>query len=357
MKQILLLFITVLCMAELNGQSLTKNQKLMVDSLMQQYDGDSLPSASLVILRGEKVLYKKSYGMADMEKGRKASPSTNYRLASVSKQFTAAAVLRLIEKKKFTLQTTLTDIYKDFPGYGKHITIHHLLNHTSGIVDYEALIPDSATIQVTDADVLKMMKGIDSVYFAPGEKYQYSNTGYALLAMIVEKYSGMKYPDYLKKYIFTPAGMKKTLAFVDGYNSVPNRAYGYSIRMDTVRRTDQSVTSAVLGDGGIYSNIDDLIKWNNAILKNKVISAKSWALACSRKELNDGSAVNYGYGWHLKTWRGYECVYHTGSTIGFRNILYRIPSEKLTVILLTNRNAGAREDMAEKVLSVVLKEK
>lgn len=200
-----------------------------------------------------------------------------------------------------------------------------------------------------------MMKGIDSVYFKPGEKYQYSNTGYALLAMIVEKFSGMKYPAYLRKYIFGPASMKFSVAYVESENTVPNRSYGYSIRMDTVWRTDQSVTSAVLGDGGIYSSVDDLIRWNGMILKNRIISKKSWALACSRKTLNDSSAVNYGYGWHLKTWRGYECVYHTGSTIGFRNILYRIPSEKLTVILLTNRNSGAREDMAEKLMSVVLR--
>lgn len=354
MKYLFTIVLFIMALTSVNSQSLSKTQKAAIDSLMAQYAGDSLPSASLAILRGEKVLYKKSYGMADIEAGKKASSKSNYRLASVSKQFTAAAVLQLIEKKKFTLQTTLSDIYKDFPEYGRGITIHHLLNHTSGLVDYEALIPDSATVQVKDADVLAMMKGIDSVYFKPGEKYQYSNTGYALLAMIVEKFSGMKYPAYLRKYIFGPASMKFSVAYVESENTVPNRSYGYSIRMDTVRRTDQSVTSAVLGDGGIYSSVDDLIRWNGMILKNRIISKKSWALACSRKTLNDSSAVNYGYGWHLKTWRGYECVYHTGSTIGFRNILYRIPSEKLTVILLTNRNSGAREDMAEKLMSVVL---
>lgn len=350
----IIIFFSFSAMTSLLAQSLTKKQKAQIDFLMSAYDGSTLPSASLAVMMGDKVVYKKSYGMADLEAGKKAASGTNYRLASVSKQFTAAAVIRLIEKKKLSYQTTLTEIFPGFPDYGKAITVHHLLNHTSGLVDYEDLIPDSVTIPVLDADVLRIMTGIDSVYFAPGEKYQYSNTAYALLALAVEKYSGMKYPDYLKKYIFTPSGMKNTLAYVNGYNEVPNRAYGYSIRLDTARRTDQSVTSSVLGDGGIYSNIDDLTAWCTALNNGKLLTRKSWALATTRKQLNDGTPVNYGYGWHLKKWRGMEAVWHSGSTIGFRNVLYRIPEKKLSVIILTNRNSGTNEDSAEKIIAVIL---
>lgn len=352
----LLIIIFLSAMASLQSQSLTKKQKAQIDSLMAAYDGSMLPSASLAVMIGNKVVYKKSYGMADLETGKKAASKTNYRLASVSKQFTAAALIRLIEKKKLSYKTTLTEIFPGFPDYGKVINVHHLLNHTSGLVDYEELIPDSVTVPVLDADVLTLMKEIDSVYFKPGEKYQYSNTAYALLALAVEKYSGMKYPDYLKKYIFTPLGMKNSLAFVNGYNKVPNRAYGYSIRLDTVRRTDQSVTSSVLGDGGIYSNIDDLTAWCKALNDGKLLSKSSWTLTASRNLLNDGTMVDYGYGWHLKKWKGMETVWHTGSTIGFRNVLYRIPEKKLSVIILTNRNSGTREDSAEKILSIVLEE-
>lgn len=351
-----LIIIIFSAMTTLQPQSLTKDQKSRIDSLMSAYDSDTLPSASLAVMMGNKVVYKKSYGMADLETGKQATSKTNYRLASVSKQFTAASIILLIEKKKLGYQTKLTEIFPEFPSYGEVITVHHLLNHTSGLVDYEELIPDSVTIPVLDADVLRIMKGVDSVYFKPGEKYQYSNTAYALLALAVEKYSRMKFPDFLKKYIFTPSGMKNTLAFVNGYNTVPDRAYGYSIRLDTARRTDQSVTSSVLGDGGIYSNIDDLTAWCQALNNGKLLTKKSWMLATSRKQLNDGSAVDYGYGWHLKTWRGMETVWHTGSTIGFRNVLYRIPEKKLSVIILTNRNSGTREDSAEKILSIVMEE-
>lgn len=356
MNKHFLIFFMITAITSLNAQSLTPLQKQRIDSLMSAYNGDTLPSASLTVLMGSKVVYKKSYGMADLELKKKATAKTNYRLASVSKQFTAAAVIRLIEKKKLSYQTTLSEIFTGFPDYGKTITIHHLLNHTSGLVDYEDLIPDSVTIPVLDADVLTIMKGIDTVYFKPGEKYQYSNTAYALLALVVEKYSGMKYPDYLQKYIFTPLGMHSTLAYVNGYNKVPKRAYGYSIRLDTARKTDQSVTSSVLGDGGIYSNIEDLTAWCIALNNGKLLTKKSWELATTRKQLNDGSAVDYGYGWHLKTWKGMEAVWHTGSTIGFRNVLYRIPEKKLSVIILTNRNSGTREDSAEKILSVVLEQ-
>lgn len=348
------IFLLIVTMNASYAQKLTKTQKLRIDSLMTAYTGDTVPSASLAVMIGNTVVYKKSYGMADLEAKKKAGSKTNYRLASVSKQFTAAAVIRLIEKKKLGYRTTLTEIFPGFPDYGKGITVHHLLNHTSGLVDYEELIPDSVTIPVQDADVLTLMKGIDSVYFLPGEKYQYSNTAYALLALAVEKYSCMKYPDYLKKYIFTPLGMKNTLAYVNGYNKVPNRAYGYSIRLDTARRTDQSVTSSVLGDGGIYSNIDDLISWCKVLNGGKLLSKKSWMLATTRTMLNDSTPVDYGYGWHLKTWKGMETVWHTGSTIGFRNVLYRIPEKKLSVIILTNRNSGTREDSAEKIISVIL---
>ena len=166
----------------------------------------------------------------------------------------------LVEKGQLTLTTTLTDIFPGFPDYGKNITVKNLLQHTSGLIDYEDLIPDTATIQVKDKDVLDMIMQTDSTYFLPGSQHKYNNTGYALLSLIVEKISGKPFRDVLKDNIFTPLEMNNTVAYERNINDVKNRAYGYTVKEIRVDLTDQSITSAVLGDGGIYSSLNDLYK-------------------------------------------------------------------------------------------------
>ena len=163
-----------------------------------------------------------------MDEGVTASSATNYRLASVTKQFTAMAVMQLIEAGKLSFDDTLTTVFPDFPEYGSHITIRHLLNHTSGLRDYEGLIPSGQSEQVHDRDILALYKQQSSGSFTAGSRYRYCNGGYVLLGVIVETASGETFAGYLKKHIFEPLGMKNTVAFEDGISTVPNRAFGYS---------------------------------------------------------------------------------------------------------------------------------
>lgn len=319
------------------------------DALFEKYNQKLVPGAAVLVAVDGKVVWKKCFGFADIEDRIKIVPKTNFRLASVTKQFTAASILILIQKGLCRFDTKLTEVFEDFPEYGKRITIKNLLNHTSGLIDYEDLIPDTAKIQVKDEDVLRMMYGVDSTYFEPGTQFKYSNTGYALLSMVVEKISGRRFANFLEENIFKPLNMINTVAHEEGISIVSNRAFGYERIDSNWVRKDQSITSAVLGDGGIYSNVEDLLNWEQSLYTNTILSTELREKAMKRSELKNKEKINYGFGWHIKTYKGVEIIYHTGSTQGFRNVLYRVPSRKLCIIILTNRNEGEPETLADKI--------
>lgn len=323
-----------------------------VDSLFSEFNQDQCSGASVLVSINGQIVFEKSYGFANLEEKKRVETKTNFRLASVTKQFTAASIFILVQRELLKLETKLIDIFTDFPDYGNKITIKHLLTHTSGLIDYEDLIPDTATIQVKDADALRMMYEQSSTYFEPGTKFKYSNTGYALLAMVVEKISGISFAKFLEKKIFKPLQMNNTVAHEEGISAVNNRAYGYSQTDSGWIRKDQSLTSAVLGDGGIYSNVEELFKWEQSLYTNKILSDEICNEAMTRKTLNNGDKIDYGYGWHLKTYKGNEIVYHGGSTQGFRNVIYRVPAKKFTAIILTNRNEGEPEKIADQIFDI-----
>ena len=298
-----------------------------VDRLLSAYDGADRPGASVLVMRGSEVVLRESYGMADMEAGVAASPQTNYRLASVTKAFTAAAVLRAGVK----LSTPVRELLPSLPAKTDRITVEHLLTHSSGLIDYEDVIPDGTTAQLLDRDVLRLLEGEKRLYFEPGTSYRYSNSGYALLALIVEKVSGRSFREFLRERVFTPLGMRNT-----DVADVRNRAYGYSREASSWRRTDQSLTSAVLGDGGVYSSIDDMASWMAALDRGE------FAEAVVPRVDTDTAGMRYGYGWRISG----DMVHHTGETIGFRNAVLRLPRERVAVVVLTNRNEGEPIEIA-----------
>nr|WP_158987700.1 serine hydrolase domain-containing protein [Lysobacter panacisoli] len=320
-----------------------------IDALMRAYDG-KVPGASVLVLRDGEALVRRSYGRADLEAGIAATPTTNYRLASVSKQFTAASILLLAQDGKLTLDDPVRRWLPSLPAVADAITLRQLLTHTSGLIDYEDVMDATDTRQVHDADVLHLLEAQDRTYFAPGHGYRYSNSGYALLALIVERASGQRYADFLRTRIFVPLGMLDTVAFEDGISSVTHRAYGYSFEDGTWQRTDQSTTSAVLGDGGIYSSIDDLARWDAALYDQRLLSADSLRQAFMPATKTDEDDVEYGFGWRITG----ETLWHSGETIGFRNVIVRYPRQHLTVVVLTNRNEPEPYEMAKKIAALAL---
>lgn len=339
------LLIIIVSLAVMSCQR-TPEQK--IDRLFKAYTGN-VPGAALMVIHNGQPLIVKTYGVADLARQTAVTPQTNFRLASVTKQFTAMAILLLKERGRLDYDTDLKTIFPDFPAYGRQITIRHLLQHTSGLMDYEDLISDTAKRQVRDRDVLQMMLNQDSTYFPPGTQFRYSNSGYAVLAMVVEKLSGKSFSQFLKTEIFEPLGMHNTVAYEEGISTVPQRAFGYHIQGDTVLFSDQSLTSAVLGDGGIYSSLEDLYKWDQALYTEQLVSQGTLQAAFTP------GLENYGFGWYCDTYRARRRVYHTGSTCGFRNALLRFPDERLTIILLTNRREPDVQPLAERVFSIVAK--
>lgn len=305
-----------------------------VDALMQAYQGE-VPGASVLVLRDGQPVLRRSYGLADLEARIPATAATNYRLASVSKQFTAASILLLAEDGKLTLDDPVKQWLPSLPAAADRITLRHLLSHTSGLIDYEDVMPAQVQEQLHDADVLRLLEGQDRTYFPPGSAYRYSNSAYALLALIVGKASGLDFASFLRERIFKPLDMDNTLALEAGKSSVANRAYGHSEVDGSWVRTDQSSTSAVLGDGGIYSSIDDLSKWDAALYDERLLKAASLQQAFSpATTTNEPDVPHYGFGWRING----DVLWHSGESIGFRNVIVRNPKQRLTVVVLSNRN-------------------
>ncbi|MCK9409476.1 MAG: beta-lactamase family protein [Bacteroidetes bacterium] len=320
-----------------------------IDLILSDYALPNGPGASVLVMDRDSVIFKKSYGLASVKEQIPVTTSTNFRLASVTKQFTAMSVLLLKEQGKLSLDDKILKFFPDFPLYGKDITVRNLLNHTSGLIDYEDFVPDTQTYQVLDADCLRLMFNAESLYFPAGTQYRYSNTGYALLALIVEQISGNHYAEFVNENIFVKAGMTTTVAFEHGSSTVVNRAYGYSFIGSMWTETDQSNTSAVLGDGGIYSNVEDMSRWITSLWHFNFIPELQQQQAWSDGVLNDGTPIPYGMGWHTETYRGINHPHHAGSTRGFRNHLLLFPQRKMMIIILTNRNQGTPITEAKKI--------
>jgi CubicO group peptidase (beta-lactamase class C family) len=317
-------------------------------------DADAPGCAVLVSVDGE-TIFAEGYGVQSLETGEPNQPDTNFRLASVSKQFTAAAILRLRDQGKLQLDESLVDVFPDFPEYGRAITIRHLLGHTSGVRGYESLMPRDTTVPILDAGVYEIMAAQDSGNFAPGDQYSYSNSGYALLAGIVEARSGQKFADFLRDEFFVPLGMEGTVAFEQGRSTVPRRAYGYRRNDDgSWRLSDQSMTSSVLGDGGIYCSVEDYARWADAWFDGRVLSQESQELAWTTGKLNDGSTTNYGLGWSVEQVDGLTRIYHTGSTSGFNNCARLVPDRRLCVVVLSNRVGPEPAELAAQIETLLL---
>jgi len=310
------------------------------EDLLTEFDSRAAPGLSVMVIRNGRKLFARGYGLANLEDGIPCGLKTNFRLASLTKQFTAMAILILAQRRNLSLTEHLPDFFPELPRWGRNITVRHLLTHTSGVVDYEAVLPKGLTLPVLDQDVLRLLLRQDKTYFRPGAKYRYSNSGYALLALIVERRSGNTFARFLKDSIFAPLGMNGTLAYEEGVSTVPNRAFGYTRRAGGFALTDQGPTSSVLGDGGIYSSVSDLYQWDQSLYTEQLVCRRLREEACTPVKRTEFPGSGYGYGWFIGKYLGLKEIWHYGETVGFTTWIARFPERKLTVILLSNR-AGA----------------
>jgi CubicO group peptidase (beta-lactamase class C family) len=325
-----------------------------VDALLADFAKPDGPGASVIVALGDSIVFARGYGLADVEHRLPVTPSTSFRLASVTKQFTAAAILSLVEAGKLRLDDHLGDVLANVPAYAREVSVRQLLSHTSGIPDYEALLGGGDGPQVKDRDVLTLLHRAKRLYFTPGTSWRYSNSGYALLALIVERASGESFAQYLRHRIFDRAGMLAAVAYENGVDTVAHRAYGYSGHDGAWLRTDQNRTSAVLGDGGIYASAEELAHWSAALAHNAVLSAASFTAATSPATLASGEHTSYGYGWFLDSYHGQRRQRHEGDSIGFRTAIQRYPDVGLTVVVLANRGAAPIDALSDGVAAIFL---
>ena len=340
-----------------------------VDALFATVASSS-PGAAVVVIKGGGPVFERGYGVTDLRTLDKIDEHTNFRLASVTKQFTAMAIMLLVHDGKLRYDESLTDLFPEFPAYGKTITVRNLLNHTSGLLDYEDLMAkqygntrDDQIPQIKDAGVLALLEKASTTKFPAGTKWEYSNSGYCVLAMVVEKISGEGFGQFLHDRFFAPLQMTNTLAYEKGKNEVPNRAYGHTPQDHGFRETDQSSTSATLGDGGVYTSLTDMARWDDALQHYTLLSEKEMQPALTAVHPSGGHAeengrpVSYGFGWFVDPYQGHARVWHYGETVGFRTSIQRFPDDQLTVIVLCNRADLSAIDLALKTADLYLNRK
>lgn len=308
--------------------------------------------AAVLAIDGGEVLFEHCWGVRKLgvdgstAGGEPVTPATNFRMASVSKQFTATAVLTLVDRGKLSLDDPLSKFFADTPAYWDSITVHQLLTHTSGVPAYEGRIPRETTLQLSDYNVLAMLLDTNEPDFTPGTEWVYSNSGYVLLALIVEQVAKRPYHEYLRAEALEPLGMKRSINYLRGVNAPAERAYGHSRKRDrSWELTDQSVTSATRGDGSVYSNLHDLRLWAKALGNDSGVLSATTAKAMTSPQFKTtrGDESHYGYGLFIDKHRGERRLWHSGSTRGFSIMLQRFPDRDATVLILLNRSPSVDE--------------
>ena len=329
------------------GQNLSSSLQRILEKNYPEKIG---PGAVIYVFDGQEV-FTANTGLASLISKEKIGSHTSFRMASVSKQFTAYAIYQLANNKKLNLNQRI-DYY--FPTLNKTvgaITVKQLLNHSSGIADYEGLMGDKWTVQLTDADVLKIVEPANETYFPIGSKFRYSNTAYCLLALIVEKVTKQSYPSYMQKHVFDPLGMKNSL--IMSKERVPTaRAFGYHPEKGQFIFADQSLTSGTMGDGGVYTTASDYAIWLGYLSKllSNPTTKEFYLGKGNRFSVNQN--VDYSFGWFIgKDKNGEDILFHSGESTGFHNIVVYYPNKRMSVSMFSNRDdlklAGVFDEVME----------
>ncbi len=326
-----------------------------VDKLFAQWDKTTTPGCALAIIKDGQIIYKRGYGMAKLEDNIVMSPSKIFDIGSVSKQFTAACIAVLVEEGKISVNDDIRKYIPEMPNYEKPITISHLLHHTSGVRDYNALLslagfsPDSDCPTVEEAlEIICKQKRLN---FLPGEEFSYSNSGYFLLSCIVERVSGKSLNEFAQEHIFRPLGMTSTIFQDDHTQIIPNRATGYSpgpkgFKID-MSNWDET------GDGNVYTSVEDLFLWDQAFYSNKLGKSLMDNLQAVGV-LNNGKKLDYAFGLFIDEYKGLKTISHGGAWAGFRAGIVRFPEQKFSVICLANLSAINPSRLCLKVADIYL---
>lgn len=313
------------------GQDVTTRADALIKAEMEM---QKIPGVSLAVVKDGKPLIVKGYGLANLEHNVPVKPETIFQSGSVGKQFTAMAVMILVDEGKIDLDEKIGKYLGTVPDSWKNITVRHLLTHTGGMTDYTQDF--NLWQDYTEEELVKKAQAVPTA-FAPGERWQYSNLGYLTLGALIRKVSGKFYGDYLQERVFKPLGMT-TARVISEADIVPNRAMGYRLEKDELKHqhwvAPQFNTTA---DGALYLTVLDMIKWDEALSQGKLIKKASYDEMWTPVRLNNGRRANYGFGWMLdENANGHKVIEHGGAWQGFKAHIARYPDDKLTVIAFAN---------------------
>jgi len=364
------------------NQSPEKQQVEKLDKLCSQLFPADEPGAAVLVMKGDRILFDKGYGIADIQTRKKIDGNTFFNIASVSKQFTAVAILQLAEQGKLSLEDPVSNFFPEFKqDFWKDIKIKHLLSHSSGVPDARGGIPRELKIKGDEALAMSYLPTLDFLHFEPGTAYEYINPTFVMCGAIVEKVSGQSFSDYVTEHIFKPAGMQNTQYFDPNHQDlIPNMAHGYEYAdvedMPEERTADSTPNNepknwyeydygeetffATRPDGGIYSATHEFVEWEKALRANKVISEASRIDAQSPHTYVTGSTWSdyqnrpntwYGYGWFIepKTDTTKEVIYHTGDNGGFKILAARYPEDNALVLVFSNRADWDRYELMQQI--------
>jgi len=357
MKNLKIVLLSLLSVFYVSAQENSK-QQTKIDAIFSQWNTPNSPGGTVGIIKDGELIFTKGYGMANLDHNIPNHPKTVFSIASTSKQFTAASIILLSEQGKLSLEDSLIKFFPNFPDYANEVKVQHLLNHTSGVRDYIILARLSGlTVDdyYTNEIVEKLLTNQQELNFTPGDEYLYSNSGYWLLGQIVEKVSGSTLAEFAKKNIFDPLEMKDT-HFHDNQNQiVKNRATGY--RPD--RKGGYYIYNTnldMIGDGGVITNVSDLVKWDATFYNSKLFTPSFWDKMTENGILNDGSKIRYAKGLNINTYKGLKTITHSGGFVGYRTEFIRFPEAQFSVIILANRTDTNPTRMAYKIADLFLED-
>ncbi|CAN5446727.1 N/A [soil metagenome] len=310
-----------------------------IDVIMHELIKADEPGAAVVVVKAGEVIHRQGYGLANLEWRIPVEPDTVFRLASITKQFTATAIMILQEQDKLNVDDPLTKFLPEYPTSGHEITVHHLLTHASGIKSYtsiEGWFPHKIIHDMTPQALCDVFSQIP-FDFKPGAQFLYNNSGYHLLGMIIEKVSGVTYEQFIQKNIFAPLGMQQSY-YLSNEPIILKRASGYAATESGFRNADYLSMTQPYAAGALGSTIDDLVLWDCAVREHRLVSAATQALMFTPVQLTDKKTENYGYGWALGDYRGHHFAHHGGGINGFSTFIAQFQDKPISIIVLTNHS-------------------